>query len=107
MIPEIYNDFIDKLLSKTDANEVKWAKGIDNELFLRNKNSQIEIGRYSDDDSELSFIYFYFYNYNTKNESRFRVSNQELGYEKMEDLYTVAMSNANDISNELKNFFEE
>jgi hypothetical protein len=104
MIPDNYIKFIRQILEKTEQGIAKWEKGFEGSVFLKNKKSTVEIGKYSVEDEELHYYYFKFTNIENKNEAMFRISNDEINYRVMENLYSVAIASANNIDKELDDF---
>ncbi|KGO85209.1 hypothetical protein [Flavobacterium suncheonense] len=106
MIPSNYSKFIKEIIQKTEEGIAKWEKGFEGSLLLKSKNSTIEIGKYTIDDEELHYYYFKFINIENKNQSMFRISNDQSDYKVMENLYIVASASANNIEEELDNFLD-
>jgi hypothetical protein len=106
MIPEVYKVFINRIIVKTDNQEVKWEKATDKNFILKTNDATIEIGFYRDDDAETSFYYFRFYSISSKKTTGFRVSHVENDYQMMEQLYYVASASANNIQDELDKFLD-
>jgi hypothetical protein len=106
MIPNNYSKFIKGIIQKSNDGLAKWEKGFEGSLLLKSKKSTVEIGKYSIDDEELHYYYFKFINLENKNQSTFRISNEESDYKDMESLYSVASASANNIEEELDDFLD-
>jgi|688.fasta_scaffold511265_2 hypothetical protein len=107
MIPDAYKEFIDKVINKTNNDEVKWERSTDKIFVLRTSSATVEIGHYIDPDAEVSYYYFKYYNIVTKKDAGFRVNHLEFGFGTMEELYTVASASASEIKDELSAFLND
>lgn len=105
MITSAFKNFIPDLIEKTDKQIVKWSKTDDDTFVLKGKNASITISYYLDADRELSFYVLSYLNRSTKSDSGFRVSSEEDEYNLMEKLFQFASASANNIKEELDNFF--
>ena len=106
MIPEVYKQFINTIIEKTNSDEVKWLQSTENVFVLRTKSSTVEVGHYIDHDAEVGYYFFKFHNIKQKTDAGFRVNNLEEDYSIMENLFSVAAASAVNIKDELSSFLE-
>lgn len=107
MIPEAYKPFLQKIIEKTNNDEVKWEKTSEKTYVLRSKSSTIEIGYYTDLEAEVGYYYFKFFSINKKTNAGFRINHLEEDYYILEKLYAVAEASASDIKDKLSSFLDE
>ncbi|MDP1801486.1 MAG: hypothetical protein Q8L81_09050 [Bacteroidota bacterium] len=106
MIPKAFNNFILDLIEKTNNQVLNWTKSDEDAFSLNSKDASVTISYYLDIDRELSYYTFNFINLSTKNQSGFKISSDEDDFNTMGKLFTLASASANNIKDELDNFFK-
>jgi len=106
MIPHAYRDFIYKLISATETNEVSWEE-IDPKSFIcRREKVTATISHYFNDDTEKLYYYFNYHNIVNGNKAGFGISSDDEDFETMDRLFDASNANAYNIEDELSDFFE-
>jgi hypothetical protein len=104
MIPTVFKDFFGKLVKATEAGLVSWATADDTTYFCNQKNHSIYIYNRFDVDRELA--YFGFRIETDGKSTPFTVYDHEVSdYAEMRILYEAAIANANNVEDDLNDFF--
>jgi hypothetical protein len=104
MIPRTLRRFISDLRPATDSKKLKWQEGAPDAYFCIRRDTTLHIAPSFDDDSgEAS----YFFKIVTGGKvTTFSSNHYEEDFAELRDLYSSIMVNANDVEDDLKNFFD-
>ncbi|WP_431295761.1 hypothetical protein [Rahnella sp. PAMC 25559] len=104
MIPLKLKSFILKVLNNTEDDSLKWIEADNEAYFCNHKNHTLHISQYFDPDREEG--YFKFIIKTSGKITPFSVYDDEDDYILMRKLWSAIIVNANDISDDLENFFD-
>lgn len=103
MIPNKLRDFMSRLLSATEQEQLSWYEGADESYICDHKNHTLFIRSQFDDDREISFFTF---RISTDGKvTPFTVTSEETDYLTMKTLYEAVIVNANNVEPDLEDFF--
>ena len=104
MIPKQLKGFISSLSDFTEEGKIVWNEGDNGAFFCDHKNHTLHILYHVDEDSGLSS--FIFRLVTAGKLTQFKVMEYEEGYEIMRCLYESVVANANNVSEDIADFFE-
>jgi hypothetical protein len=104
MIPKALRSFIQKLRSATENGELSWLEADSLAYFCDHKEHTLHItSHFNEDIGESS----YFFRIVTKGKvTPFSVREDEEDFATMRDLFESVIANANDVGNDIADFFE-
>jgi len=103
MIPYKFIDFIPKIKSETEKDNLHWQEGTMNGFYCIKKAHTLNISSYFDTESEIDTITFSI----TTNgkETPFNVTNETTSdFNKMRELYAAVKANANNVEDDIADF---
>lgn len=106
MIPKVFkeNHFIDNVTKKTEDDELSWTEIDSTAYFCNHKNQTLHISSFFNPDREEGGFRF---RYNVDEKSTvFTVRDDENDYVEMSRLYEAVIANANNVTEDIKNFFD-
>ncbi|WP_024870488.1 hypothetical protein [Tolumonas lignilytica] len=104
MIPKKLRDFIFKLQSATENNQLSWQEADSLAYFCDHKNHTLHINSHFDEDRCMSS--FHFRLVTDGKSTPFTVRDDEDDYSIMQHLYESIIVNANNIENDINDFFD-
>lgn len=104
MIPKALRSFILKLRYATESGELSWYEADSLAYYCDHKDHTLHItSHFNEDIGEAS----YFFRIVTKGKvTPFSVREEEEDYATMRDLFEAVIANANDVGNDIADFFE-
>ena len=104
-VPTESIEFIKKLTQLSNEKKVNWHKRDDDFFILNRQDYKISILKWVDSDLETTFCSFSF----TKGDSTnsINTSNEESGFELLEQLFDAASRNSQDIKRKMDSFLSE
>lgn len=108
MIPSTYSSFIDEVIYLTNTDKMKWAKTIEDDMFMyKSEDVTLTVSYYADIDAETSYYSFIYTSPRNNVKDGFRVSHFDYDYAKMEELFGAASRSAQGIDNKLTNLLTQ
>ncbi len=104
MIPKQLKGFISALSDFTEEEKIVWIEGDNDAFFCDHKNHTLHIWhRFDEDRGQQSFI---FRLVTAGKPTQFTVTEDERDYDIMRCLYESVIANANNVSEDIADFFE-
>lgn len=105
MIPRQLRKFISDLSEFTGNGSLLWNEADNGAYFCDHKNHTLHIWSHHDCDRERSF--FTFKLVTDGKTTPFTVTEDEADYDVMRNLYELVIANANNVSEDIKGFFDK
>ncbi|WP_199528655.1 hypothetical protein [Pseudoalteromonas sp. bablab_jr010] len=104
MIPKKLRGFVEKLHESTEDEKIEWHEGGDRSYFCNHKDHTLYFSNRFDEDTEVSTFRF---EIETSGKSTpFTVSEHEADYIQMKNLFEATIVNANNVDEDLDDFFD-
>lgn len=104
MIPKALRSFILQLQSATEKNQLSWHEADSLAFFCDHKNHTLHISSHFDMDRGISSFHFRFMT--GSKSTPFTVRDDEEDFETMRNLFEAVIANANNVGDDIANFFE-
>ena len=103
MIPKQLQEFITQVQRFTEDSTLTWHAAEETSYFCEHKQHSLHITMGRDDDIERVWIKFVIIT-NLKR-TPFSVNEEELGFQTMKNLYETVVVNANNVAEDIADFF--
>lgn len=104
MIPKPLKEFVSNLKDATDKKKLEWSEGDGKSYICDHKNHSLSIDH--EFDPEILQSTFKFYLETDGKVTPFTVKDSESDYDTMRSLYETVIANANDVENDIEDFFD-
>lgn len=104
MIPKALRSFVLQLQEATEKNQLSWMEADALAYFCDHKNHTLHITTHFDEERQVSS--FRFRIVTGGKSTPFTVYDDEYDYAIMRDLFEAVIANANDVGNDIADFFD-
>jgi len=104
MIPKALRSFVQQLQSATESNKLSWHEADSYAFFCDHKAHTLHISSHFDEDRGISS--FHFRLTTGAKSTPFTVREDEEDFETMRNLFEAVIANANNVGDDIADFFE-